>query len=152
MKNSNYEISSKTCALSFKDEQNCLLLEGDQEYNINMSLQDFINYNCEYYGSSFEGRIKGSQNSLGMKYKLPIIIEESREMIFFPTKSYNNEKCTWLSLNNILKYEGTNKTTTVIFNSGVKKEYEISIESFENQILRATKLLLILKSRKLNQN
>ena len=121
----NLEISKKTCALSFKDENSCLLLEGNKEYDIKMSLQDYINYNCEYYGSSFEGRIKGSKNSLGMKYKLPIVIEESREIVFFPTKSYNSEKCTWIALNNISKYEGNSKNTTITFNSGIKRKYEI---------------------------
>ncbi|MBR3198737.1 MAG: competence protein ComK [Bacilli bacterium] len=145
----NLEISKKTCALSFKDQNSCLLLEGNKEYNVNMSLQAYINYNCEYYGSSFEGRIKGAKKSLGMKYKLPIVIEESREIVFFPTKSYNSEKCTWISLNNISKYEGNSKKTIITFNSGIKKQYDISIESFENQMLRATKLLLTLKNRKL---
>ena len=75
MINTSLEISSKTCALSFKDEKECTIIEGDKELNIAMSLQDFINYNCEYYGSSFEGRVKGAQLALGMKYKLPIIID-----------------------------------------------------------------------------
>ncbi len=152
MINTSLEISSKTCALSFKDEKECTIIEGDKELNIAMSLQDFINYNCEYYGSSFEGRVKGAQLALGMKYKLPIIIEESRELVFFPTRSYNSEKCSWISLNNISSYEEKNATTLVTFNSGKKHTFEISIESFENQMLRATKLLLTLKNRKLESN
>ncbi len=146
------EISSKTCDLSFKGENSCTFLEGAKEYNINMPLQKVINYNCEYYGSSFEGRVKGAQNSLGMKYKLPIIIEESRELVFFPTKAYNSENCSWIALNNIMKYEKSENGTTVTFNTGIKKNYEISIESFENQMLRATKLLLNLKNRKIELN
>lgn len=148
----NLEISSKTCALSYKDEKSCTIIEGEKELNIAMPLQEFINYNCEYYGSSFEGRIKGSQIALGMKYKLPIVVEESRELIFFPTKAYNSESCCWISLNNISSYEGKNSTTLVTFNSGKKQTFEISLESFENQVLRATKLLLIVKTRKLESN
>ena len=89
---------------------------------------------------------------LGMKYKLPIIIEESRELVFFPTKAYNSENCSWIALNNIMKYEKSENGTTVTFNTGIKKNYEISIESFENQMLRATKLLLNLKNRKIELN
>lgn len=148
MRNS-IEISSKTCALSFKSGKECTIIEGDREIDINMSLQEFMNYNCEYYGSSFEGRIKGSQLALGMKYKLPIIVEESREMIFFPTRAYNNENCSWISLNNIYSYKSQNSSTLVTFTSGKQYKFEISFESFENQVLRASKLLLILKNRKL---
>lgn len=146
--NTNLEISSKTCALNFKNENECTIIDGDKEITVNMSLQQFVNYNCEYYGSSFAGRIKGAKVALGMKYKLPIIIEESREIVFFPTKAYNSEKCSWIALNNISTYEAKNSSTLVTFTSGIKQLFEISQESFENQMLRATKLLLILKTRK----
>lgn len=148
MKSADYEISSKTCAVCYKSKNECVVLEGKKEKEIKLNIQKYINYNCEYYGSSFEGRKKGSKFILGMKYKLPIIIEESREIIFFPTKAYEQEECSWISLKNIISYEG-NKTTTVTFNTGIIKEFNISLESFENQMLRANKLLLILKSRKM---
>ena len=146
----NKEINSNTCMIISKSENECIMIDTKKDEKINMSLKKFLNYNCEYYGSSFEGRIKGSQNALGMKYKLPIIIEESKEIIFFPTKAYNNEDCIWVSLNNISSYEENNSSTLVTFKSGKKYNLELSIESFENQVLRASKLLLILKSRKQN--
>lgn len=152
MEKNSLEISSKTCALSFKSDKVCTLIEGDKEINIDMPLQDYINYNCEYYGSSFEGRVRGARLALGMKYKLPIIIEESREIVFFPTRAYNNPNCSWISLNNISTYEAHKSSTLVTFTSGKKYIFEISLESFENQMLRATKLLLILKNRKLESN
>lgn len=148
MKSADYEISCKTYAICYKSKNECTVLEEKKEIKIKTNIQKFINYNCEYYGSSFEGRKKGSKSILGMKYKLPIIIEESREIIFFPTKAYEKEGCSWISLKNIISYEG-NETTKVTFSSGIQKEFNISLESFENQILRANKLLLILKSRKM---
>ena len=33
---------------------------------------------CKYFGSSYQGRYEGTKNLIGMNYKLPIIIEESR--------------------------------------------------------------------------
>ena len=147
MKNK-YEISNNTCALVAKSEDNILIIEKEGEIELSTKMQKFINYNCEYYGSSFLGRLKGSKSLLGMKYKLPIIIEESREIIFFPTKAYNSESCDWISLNNIVDYENHNLKTLVTFNNNQKYLFDISIDSFENQVLRATKLLLILKNRK----
>lgn len=150
MVDTNYEISSKTCALCFKDERTCILIEGDKKIIIEMPLNEYLNYNCNYYGSSFHGRVKGSQTTLGMKYKLPIIIEESKELIFFPTKSYKNKSCSWISLNNILGYEADDFSTLVTFTTGIVYKFDISIESFENQVLRATRLLMKLKNRKQN--
>lgn len=144
-----YEISSNTCMIISKDLDNCTLIEKEKEIEIPMNIQKYINYNCEYYGSSFEGRHKSSQSILGMKYKLPIIIEESNELVFFPTKSYDNEKCCWISLKSILFYKKNYNNTKIKFTCGKTISINISIESFENQILRANQLLTILKNRKL---
>ena len=148
MQNQDYEISTKTYAIKYRDEKSCLLIEGGKEIVNNKPINKYLDYNCNYFGSSLEGRIKSSKTVLGMKYKLPIIIEESRELIFFPTTSPRNEQCTWISLNNIKKYEKKDLYTSITFENNQKYIFDISIESFENQFLRASKLLLNLKNRK----
>lgn len=142
------EINSNTCFIKKNDNKSCLINNGKDEIIINMSINKYLNYNCEYYGSSLEGRKQSSKLLLGSKYKLPIIIEEAREIIFFPTRSSSSDLCTWISLNNIENYEENNYRVKVTFKSGFTKNFDISIESFENQILRASKLQLILKKRK----
>lgn len=142
-----YEINSSTCALISENNFRTKIIETNQIINQAYSLKEILNYNCEYYGSSFEGRLKGTKQALGSKYKLPIIIEGSREIIFFPTLSYENKNCIWLSLKNISNYEKQGKNVTIIFNNNQKLNLNMSYEAFENQFLRATKLLLVLKSR-----
>ena len=83
------------------------------------------------YGSTCEGRIKGTKMILGSNYKVPIIIEETNEIIFFPTESAKNANCIWLSLNNIRSYEKSNGFTKVTFNSGKDLIIKMSISSFE---------------------
>ena len=148
MKNQEYEINSETYAIKYRDEKTCLVIGGETEKVINKPLKKYLDYNCSYFGSSLEGRIQSSKLVLGMKYKLPIIMEESRELIFFPTTSLRSELCTWISLNNIKKYEQNDLSTVVTFINNKKYTFDISIESFENQFLRASKLLLNLKIRK----
>ena len=148
MVNLDYEITTKTCAVKYRDERSCTVIEGENEIIINKPINKYLNYNCNYFGSSLEGRLKSSQMILGMKYKLPIIIEESREIVFFPTSSPRKHNCTWISLGNIEKYEKDDLSTVVTFTSGKKYKFDISLESFENQLLRASKLLLNLKNRK----
>ena len=96
-----YEINSSTCALIPNSDFSTRIIETYNIINVPYSVSNIIDYSCAYYGSSFKGRLCGSKNALGSKYKLPIIIEESREMIFFPTTSYESDTCAWISLKNI---------------------------------------------------
>ena len=143
-----YEINSSTCALIPNDDFSTRIIETQNIINIPYSTSNIIEYSCAYYGSSFKGRLNGSKCALGSKYKLPIIIEESREIIFFPTTSYESNNCAWISLKNISNYKKEANHVKVLFQNNTFIDLNISYESFENQVLRATKLLLILKSRK----
>ncbi len=143
-----YEINSSTCALIPNDDFSTRIIETQNIINIPYSTSNIIEYSCAYYGSSFKGRLNGSKCALGSKYKLPIIIEESREIIFFPTTSYESNNCAWISLKNISDYKKEANHVKVLFQNNTFIDLNISYESFENQVLRATKLLLILKSRK----
>ena len=143
-----YEINSSTCALMPNNDLSTTIIENDNIINVPYSINNIIKYSCAYYGSSFKGRMQGSKYVLGSKYKLPIIIEESKELVFFPTNSYENESCIWISLKNISNYKKEDNHVKVLFHSNLSIDVNISYESFENQVLRATKLLLILKSRK----
>jgi competence protein ComK len=144
----NFEITTITYALIPINDSQTEIITESETIKLDISLKKILNYSCEYYGSSFEGRLKGSQNILGMRYKLPIVIEENKEIVMFPLGSYLNNNCIWLSLNNIKHYEKYNNQTQIIFNNGFIKTFDISFESLENQVLRATKLLSILQKRK----
>ena len=78
----------------------------------------------------------------------PIIIEESKEIIFFPTSSPRLYECCWVSLKNIDKYQKLEKNALVLFNNGYLLELDISYGSLDNQILRATRLESVLRMRK----
>lgn len=143
-----YEINSSTCALIQKSELSTTIIEEKETKFINCPINKLINYSCAYYGSSLKGRLEGTKYALGSKYKLPIIIEETREIIFFPTTSYRNNNCAWISLKNISNYQRKGNKVTVQFKNNTNIDLDISYESFENQVFRATKLLLILQNRK----
>ena len=145
-----YKINSNTCALIQENIGTTKIIDDKNEIIINTPLNKILNYNCIYYGSSLKGRLESTKYILGNKYKLPIIIEENKEIIFFPTTSTRNENCIWLSLQNIDRYENHQTYITVHFKNLQKLDINISSNFFENQVLRATRLLLILKSRKSN--
>ena len=56
---------------------------GDVIFKGNV-LKTILNESCIKYGSSLNGRIKGSKYALNSKYKLPIIISEKEKLVFFP--------------------------------------------------------------------
>ena len=145
-----YEINKDTYAVITVNDNVTKVLEKDEEYFINKSSYEVMEDSCEYYGSSCEGRVKGTKMILGSNYKVPIIIEETNEIIFFPTEAATNANCIWLSLNNIKSYEKSNGFTKVIFNSGKELLLKISLASFETQILRANRLGSIIRKRKDN--
>lgn len=148
MNTKTYEINSTTCALITENNFSTTIIDINGITNIEYPINKLIDYSCSYYGSSFKGRLEGAKTVLGSKYKLPIIVEETREIILFPTTSYKNNECAWISLKNISDYKKNGNKVTILFKTNHQIDLNISYESFENQVLRATKLLLILKNRK----
>ncbi len=142
-----YEITSETCALISISENETEIIELGRQFTIKDSLTAILNKSCEFYGCTLDGRIKGSQQQLGMKYKIPIIIENTKEIIFFPTSSSRIEGCSWISLKNIKNYSPTEFGSIVEFLDNNKLKLPISFESLENQIFRATQLMLISRKR-----
>ncbi len=100
-----YEINKDTCAIVSLNSNVTKIVEKEDDYFINKNSYEVMEDSCQYYGSSCEGRMKGTKMILGSNYKVPIIIEESNEIIFFPTESPTSESCVWLSLNHIKMFE-----------------------------------------------
>lgn len=144
-----YEISSATQAIVPLSEDTAKVYEEEGEYVVSKPANDIINYNCNFYGSSYHGRCDGTRKLLGFRAKLPIIIEESRNIIFFPTSSVRNKQSTWIALNKIKSYHQNDKNSYIIFTDGRKVDFDISKYSLENQYCRAIMLKSILNERKL---
>lgn len=142
-----YEINRDTCAIINIDNDVSKIIEKQQEYYLPKKSFEVMEDSCEYYGSSYDGRIKGTKMMLGGNYKLPIIIEETNNIIFFPTNGSGNEKCSWISLNQVEKYEPDGGYTKVTFIGGKSIILKMSCTSFEMQLLRATRLQSLLHQR-----
>lgn len=144
-----YEINNSTLAIISIDDNCCKVLEETAEYIINRPSFEVIDNSCKYFGSSYRGRYEGTKNLIGMNYKLPIIIEESRNIIFFPTSSPKLNDCFWISLNNIEHYFVEGNEAYICFKNGSKLKVNISFFALENQILRASRLESVLRNRKI---
>ena len=143
-----YEINDSTLALIPIDEKNTKVLEESKSFIVKMNSMNIIKKSCEFFGSSYLGRKGGTKYLIGITHKAPIIIEESKNIIYFPTTSPRLKDCIWLSLKHIKDYKNNNGKSIVIFENGQAMTLDISYFSLDNQYLRATKLDLILRKRK----
>ena len=99
--------------------------------------------------SSYRGRKEGAKSILGDGYKIPILIEDSRNIVFFPTISPQDSECIWLASNKIERLDYIDELNSkVIFNNGQEIIIPISYRSLENQLLRATRLESVVRNRK----
>ena len=135
-----YEINIDTLAIIPIDETTSKVYETETEYIVNKSSNSIIKDNCEYYGSSYKGRCEGTKYLTGIKTKQPIIVEESRNMIFFPTTSTRSKQSYWIALNKIIDYTKKRYNSTITFDNNKSIDLNISFYSLDNQICRATML------------
>lgn len=146
-----YEINEETMAIIPLNYNQTMIKEVNNEYIIDKSAYKIMEDSCEYYGSTYKGRLKAAQKLLDTNYKVPIIVEESENIVFFPTKSSLLEDCCWINYNFIKSYEKNGNSTKVYFNNQESIDFDISKLSLENQISRSSRLELLSIKRKLNK-
>ena len=82
----NYEINEDTYAIISDDIGKTKIIEKNSDYIINNDAYKVMDESCKYYGSSYKGRLEAAKILLNCSYKLPILVEESSVLIFFPIK------------------------------------------------------------------
>lgn len=147
-----YEINKETLAVVGVNKNSTKILEKENEYYVRDIAYDVMEHSCNYFGSSYSGRVEGSKKMIGSNYKLPIIVEESEEIIFFPIITPDNPKCIWISLKWYDSVKIENNKTYIYLKNGKKIQSLASKNSVENQVLRASRLLYILNERKIAKN
>lgn len=149
-----YEINEGTLAVVALGSSKSKILEDKREYIVDNTPFEIIDYSCKYFGSSYEGRKEGTKSILHVDYKVPIIVESSNNLIFFPTSSPYSQDCCWISLKDIKKVQETkgNRGTEITFYNNKSIIIPVSKRMIDNQILRASRLDLIIRNRKNEKN
>lgn len=144
-----YEFSRGTLAIVPNDEESSLVLEDNDKYIVQNKPFQIMEDSCIYFGSSYKGRKEGSKAILGAEYKVPIVVEDTSNLIAFPTTSPYASDCCWISLKRVYNiYKVDNYNTKIVFDNGEEITVPCSFRSVENQMSRASRLDLILKNRK----
>lgn len=138
----NYIITGHTMAIIPSDSKKTEVLEVRKHFIFDCNPNKIVIQSCLFYGSSYEGRLKGTESLTGYNYKAPIIINSKGPLVFFPTSSPRLKNVMWFNLNSIKKYfpsEDKNKTILQFINNKIL-EIDVSYNIINNQILRATNL------------
>lgn len=113
----------------------------DEELYSPFKPMEIIKRSCKLYGSSYTGRKDGSRHLIGITHKIPIIIDSTNLMYFFPTTSPNKPQCAWVSHEHVKDYKKMDSTHTIVtFRNNKSIVISISAYSFENQMLRTALL------------
>ena len=143
-----YEIDLSTVMLIGIDDYKTKIITLDNEFITTDDSKKIIDNSCKFFGSSLTDRVNMTKRLINIKSKSPIVIEESRNIIFFPLKSVR-EKCNiWISFNNLEKYVKFDDKTTFIFKNGKEVFIDFSYYIIDNQVTRSLMLDYELKKRR----
>ena len=144
-----YEISKGTLAILPNEKNSSVVYEDDERYIIKQTPFEIMEESCKYFGSTYEGRKDGAREMLGAEYKVPIVIEDSSNLIVFPTTSPLSDDCVWINLKRVEKIEKIDANNTkIIFDNKTEIIVDSSYRTIENQLSRASRLDLILRNHK----
>lgn len=145
----NYEINRNTLMILPINNEKSIIIEKEKEFEINLAVKKIIDNSCKFFGSSYQGRVDGTKSMINIYHKAPIVIEESSCIIFFPTVSPRLDECCWVSLNHISNYYKIDDNNILIkFYCGKQKKLNINYSIFDNQVLRAARLQIVLEKKK----
>lgn len=135
-----YEIDLSTLMLIGLDDVSTRIVTFNNEFIVNDNCKNIINDSCKFFGSNLTERIKVTNRLINISSKSPIVVEESRNIIFFPLKS-TREKCNiWISFNNLEKYEKDEEFTIFYFKNGKQIKLKFSYYIIDNQVTRSLML------------
>ena len=141
-------ILNKNTLFIYFDGKNTIINELSTEFSFsNNILKKILENSCIYYGSSLKGRMEGSKNLINSKYRLPIIISDKNNLIFFPINGAKKNEIIWFNFNMIKIYIKEKNFVKIIFNNNYEQQFMISYTIFNNQMLKCSRLWWVYNSR-----
>lgn len=141
------EIDLSTLLLIGIDDEHTKVYTCDTEQVVNKSSKKIIEDSCKFFGSSLKEKINKTNRLVKIASKSPIVIEETRNIIFFPLKSTREKNNIWISFNNLDKYEKKNDNCLLYFKCGKQISIKFSFYIIDNQVTRSLILDYELRKR-----
>lgn len=139
-----YEINAETLMIApilVGEKVFSSVLEVDDEFIVEKSPLKIIDHTCKYFGSSFQGRMRGSQSLLKIHHKVPVAIDYHMGLFMFPTASPQRDDCIWMSLDSIVGIRKLDYNCSLIsFRNRTMKRISVSPSIIHHQMLRTAML------------
>ena len=97
-------------------------------------------------GSTLQGRTIAAKKILQIHQKVPILVSEKKETLWFPTVSATRDDCIWIHANEVVSYHAKGKRTQVIFRSKDEIELAIAYRTIQRQMRRCEQLRMYLRA------
>ena len=143
-----YEIDLSTVMLIGLSDDKTKVITLDNEFIIDIDSKKIVDNSCKYFGSSLNDRVNMTKRLINIKSKSPIIIEESRNIIFFPLKSIRDKCNIWISFNNLERYVKLEDKTMFYFKNQKEVIIDFSYYIIDNQVTRSLMLDYEIKKRR----
>jgi competence protein ComK len=149
-----YEVNQETMAiLPFYDQFGNLfsyVLEESRCIQVKEKPLKVVLHSCNFYGSSYKGRVEGTAKIMGYTKVAPIIISESLDIFLFPLESPKNEACVWIShayLQKVIKDETNNEITNLEFTNSIIVPVRYSVGYIEARRNRTAQYRIMIGER-----
>ena len=145
-----YEIDLSTLMLIGLSEDETRIITLDNDFVVKESCKKIIDNSCRYFGSSLTDRINATNRLVNMTSKTPIVVEETRNIIFFPLRSTREKNNIWISFNQLDKYIKDDHNTILKFKNGKEITIKFSYYIVDNQVTRSLILDYEINNRRKN--
>lgn len=132
-----YEIDMSTLMIMSISENTTRIITIDDDFIVNDNSLSIIDNSCRFFGNSLKERINVTKRLVNISSKSPIVIEESRCILFFPLKSTREKENIWISYNNLDTYVKNDDKTIFRFKCGKVVEIKFSYYIIDNQVTRS---------------
>ncbi|ETI68682.1 competence protein ComK [Neobacillus vireti] len=139
-----YEVNSRTMFIvpvKYGSKVYSKIYEVEDVFLCPLSPLEIIKKSCNYFGVDYESRRKGSRNIIGNKRKLPIVIELTNQLIFFPTLSPYSKECIWIASEHVKDYQriGPQEAIILFYNKQTHR-FPVPCSTIEAQMLKTSLL------------
>ncbi|CAH2713537.1 hypothetical protein BACCIP111895_00673 [Neobacillus rhizosphaerae] len=139
-----YEVNSCTMFIQpveYGSKTYSLIYEVEDEFLSPVKPLEIIKNSCDYFGANYESRKRGSRKIIGNKRKVPIMIESTNHLFFFPTISPNSKECIWISHEHVENYIRIGPHQTLItFQNKQSHHFQVPYSTIEHQMLKTSLL------------
>ncbi|MDQ0198128.1 competence protein ComK [Neobacillus ginsengisoli] len=133
-----YEVNSCTMFLEpveYGSKIYTRIIEVEDEFLAPFKPLDIIKNSCNYFGCDYESRKRGTKLLTGIKRKIPIVIEPTNSLFFFPTTSPNRQECIWIAHDYVENYRRSDRHQTLIkFQNNKSYYFPVSYCTIDGQM------------------